>query len=166
MTESTTVNAYWLADPEKRKYFRMMKKHLHPWWRRSRVTQNTIILSLSFIGKLAAISVSEYHDSYRADRHTHLIGYDILYNQSISCHTCLVLVYVKCSTSLSHALTKLFDVFTDSHLLEFKTSFNICSQPDQVQNPTLLNCNILFILHAFITISKQNQDRAHIQTTI
>lgn len=40
------------ADTLKRKYLVNIREHLHPWWRRSSVTHNTIILTLSLLGNL------------------------------------------------------------------------------------------------------------------
>lgn len=94
--------------------------HLHPWWRSSSVTHNRIILTLSIVRDLLVILwVKEVRVSWlvRPSTASDWLSQNIWSIQSkcISCHTGLVLVYVKCITAHCYPFTQLVDVNKDSH---------------------------------------------------
>ena len=89
-----------------------------------------------------------------------LIGYHRIYEVRFLPRGCRPALREHCYLSLSHALTKLFDVLTDSHLFAFQELCNICSQLEMVFNfyPFLLTYPSLRYQIPPVTLLHSNTD--------
>ena len=94
----------------------MIRQHLHPWWRRSSVTQNTIIFTLTLWGSLFVFQrVKVVTWSRGSDNLMLLIGYHRIYIQSTFPATnmlsCSMLSLLPPSLSCTHLTIWCFDRF-------------------------------------------------------
>ena len=98
----------------------MIRQHLHPWWRRSSVTQNKIILTLTIWGNLFVfkrVKVLTWMWYIKPSKASDWLSQNV-HSKCTSCYTVVVLLYVEHVTAFSCAL----------YLMLIKTFFSTASR--------------------------------------